>query len=79
MWVIQNDTLLSLPDDAPLPPNSVKVDLPTDFKQNPSLYRIEKSAFVRAARTEPPPAPSPRLTPEEIVKLKKAIERGDIR
>ena len=78
MWLIQNDTLLSLPDDALLPPNSVKVELPGDFKQNPSSYRIEKSALIRVTGPEPPRAPSPRLTPEEIVKVKKAIERGAI-
>ena len=76
MWVIQNDALLSLPDDAPLPPNSLKVELPGDFKQNPSSYRIEKSAFIRVTAPELPRAP--RLTAEEIVKIKKAIERGAI-
>ena len=79
MWIIQNDTLLSLPDDAPLPPHSVKVELPADFKQNPSLYRIEKSAFIRGKAPKSPRSPSPRLTPEEILKLKKAIERGEIK
>jgi hypothetical protein len=77
MWVIQNGALLSLPDDAPLPPNSVKIELPGDFKQNPSSYRIEKSALIRVTAPEPR-TPSPRLTPEEIVKIKKAIERGAI-
>jgi hypothetical protein len=76
MWVIQNDTLLSLPDDAPLPPSSLKVELPGDFKQSPSSYRIEKSAFIRVPAPESPRAP--RLTAEDIAKIKKAIERGVI-
>lgn len=76
MWVIQSDTLLSLPDEAPVPPNSLKVELPGDFKQNPSSYRIEKSAFIRVSAPEAPRAA--RLTAEDIVKIKKAIERGAI-
>lgn len=77
MWIIQNETLLSIPDDAPLPPNSVKVDPPADFKQNPLSYRIKGAGFIRS--TSSLPEPSPRLTPEEILTLKRAIERGDIK
>ena len=77
MWIIQNETLLSIPDDAPLPPNSVKVEPPADFKQNPLSYRIKGSGFIRSKA--PPPEPSPQLTPEEIIKIKKAIKRGEIK
>jgi hypothetical protein len=78
MWIIQNNTLLSIPDDAPIPPYSVRVTLPDDFLRNPSHYRVEAARIVRH---EPSPdiQPSPnRLTRDDIIKLKKAIERGDI-
>lgn len=80
MWIIQNDSLLSIPDDAPMPPNSAKVELPEDFKKNPTLYRIHGSKLERGKPTKASPASAhARLTREDIAKLKKAIERGDIK
>ncbi len=82
MWVIQNEGLLRVPDDVPLPPNSVKVDVPSDFHQRPHLYRIKGHALVKRSDKElkklQRPAVSLRLTQEEIAKLKKAIAEGKI-
>jgi hypothetical protein len=78
MWIIQNETLLSIPDDAPLPPQSVKVDVPEDFRQNRTLYRIKGSGLIRSKAAEARGDTPPRLTQDDIARIKKAIERGDL-
>jgi hypothetical protein len=84
MWVIQNQGLLQLPDGVPLPPNSVKVELPGDFHQRPHAYKIQGDALVKRTVKElkalerPPEKPLLSLTQEEIAKLKKAIAEGKL-
>ena len=80
MWVIQHQGLLRLPDDVPLPPESVKVNLPSDFHQQPHAYKIEGNALVKRSFEELRNSQRPReilkLTQEEMATLKKAIAEG---
>jgi len=81
MWVIQNQALLMLPDDVPVPPESVKVTVPHDFLQNPAGYKIDGSKIVKLSAGELKAAKRVedlKLTAEEIAKIKKAIKEGRI-
>jgi hypothetical protein len=40
MWVIQHEALLQVPDDVPVPPESVVTELPEDFFADPSAYTV---------------------------------------
>lgn len=74
MWIIQKDSLLQLPDDVPLPPDSRVVEVPDEFRRNARDFRLEKGALVHAPR--PTAAEVPRLTAEEIVQIKEALRSG---
>jgi hypothetical protein len=76
MWIIQNGTLIGIPDDVPMPPGSVEVEPPEGFWEAPEAYRIEGETIVK--RPAPKGKPSPALTPEDIARLKKALDQGDI-
>ncbi len=74
MWIVQNDVLMEIPDDLPMPPNSRAVKVPEGFASNPRDYRIDKGKLVRAPR--PKREEAPRFTNEEIVQIKDALQRG---
>ena len=80
MWVIQNQGLVRLPDSVPLPPDSVKVELPPDFHARPRDFKIEGNSVVRLSKEELKEIRQPRetlkLTQEEIAILKEAIAEG---
>jgi len=84
MWIIQNQLLLGLPDDVPIPRNSIKVHLPSDYHQGPHLYKIEGGELVKRSAKElkalqrAPTKASLALTQDEIAKLKKAIAEGKL-
>ena len=79
MWVIHQDILLSMPDAAPLPPNSTRVDVPNDFLANPRAYKVEGGAIVKRAPTEMKTSkPNAMLTADEVLRVRAAIEKGVI-
>jgi len=70
MWVMQNDVLMELPDDVPMPPNSKKVDVPDEFLVAPRHFRVRDGALVHEPRkTEP----LPKFTLAEIAFLKQLV------
>ena len=76
MWVVQAGTLLSIPDDAPVPHGSSKIDVPDDFHRNPGGFTMKGNELVR--RDEPRPTSQSKLTAEEIERIKGAIAEGRI-
>jgi hypothetical protein len=51
MWVIQNKLLLQVPDDVPVPPDSVVIELPEDFFADPRAYtETDKGVRRRSAK-----------------------------
>jgi hypothetical protein len=79
MWILQNGHLMSLPDDAPLPPNSTKTTLPPDFFNNAGAYKVESSSLVKRPAKELRAAQAkrvPPLTDEEILGLRKLLQRA---
>jgi len=79
MWIIRDNTLISMPDTAPLPPNSTRVDVPNDFLANPRAYKVEGGAIVKRAPTEIKISkPKPILTADEVLRVRAAIEKGVI-
>jgi hypothetical protein len=80
MWLIQNGTVVRVPDDAPRPPGAVVVEPPADFLTAPHTYRIGKRTLTR--RTEAELAAQQQqmaaatLTPEEVRALKQALASG---
>ena len=77
MWIIRDNTLISMPDTAPLPPNSTRVDVPNDFLANPRAYKVEGGAIVKRAPTDIK-KPTPSLTADEVLRVRAAIEKGVI-
>jgi len=77
MWIIRDNTLISMPDTAPLPPNSTRVDVPNDFLANPRAYKVEGGAIVKRAPTDIK-KPKPTLTADEVLRVRAAIEKGVI-
>jgi hypothetical protein len=82
MWIIQNQGLLRLPDDVPLPPNSKKVQLHGEFEQQPHLYRLKGNTVVKLGAKELKRHEAPRetlkLTLGEIAQLRKALAAGKL-
>lgn len=78
MWVIQNESLFSLPDDAPMPPNAKPVDLPEDFHADPQAFTIEGDKIVRARPTAYKSEEPLVLTRAELARIKAAIRAGVI-
>lgn len=74
MWIIQNDSLMEIPDDLPMPPNSRAIKVPEEFLREPRDFQLEKGKLVR--RPRPKSEDVPRLTSEEIVQIKDALQRG---
>jgi hypothetical protein len=82
MWIIQGDVLLSLPDGAPIPPGSTKVEPPADFRDDPRRYVIEAGKFILNRKARNAARPNRRaetqLTAEEVAKVRAAIKAGKI-
>jgi hypothetical protein len=80
MHVIQNGLVLTLPDDAPLPPDSTQVTLPEELAGRPEAFAVKGDRIVRRPKREiasiARPAKAEGLTQEEIAVLKKAIADG---
>ncbi|MBI1205817.1 MAG: hypothetical protein GC191_00865 [Azospirillum sp.] len=77
MWVIQNGGLMSVPNDAPIPPNATRIALPEDFHGNRRSYKIENAALVlRSAEDLAGQPDQPGLTSDEIARIKQAIGKN---
>ncbi len=80
MWVIQNQNLMRLPDDVPVPLGSVQVEVADDFLAHPEAYIVEANRVVKRPETELKKLyqkqEAVKLTQEEIARLKKAVAEG---
>jgi hypothetical protein len=82
MWIIQGDVLVRLPDGAPLPPGSIRVEPPAAFHDDPRGYGVKDGKLVeikrpeRAARAKR--GAEEQLTPDEIARIRAAIKAGKI-
>jgi hypothetical protein len=84
MWVIQGDVLVSLPDGAPVPPGSKRIEPPAAFHNDPRGYGVKDGKLVEIKRPERNAAARSKrgteaqLTPAEITKIRAAIKAGKI-
>jgi len=80
MWVIQQDALVSLPDDVPVPTGSTRIDVPPDFGEQPEAYKLDGLRLVRRSEEEIRNAQSRMeqltLTQDHIARIKRAIAEG---
>ena len=80
MFVIQNGRVVVLPDDAPVPPGSLAVEVPDDFAAQPYRYVVEGDRLVPRPEEEVAALERPteivKLTDEEIRIVKQAIAEG---
>lgn len=74
MWIVQNDVLMQIPDDLPMPRNSRAIDVPEDFTRNPHDFKLEKGELVHAP--QPKRERAPRLTADEVEQIRDALGRG---
>jgi hypothetical protein len=70
MWVMQNDVLMEIPDDVPMPPNTRKIDVPEDFLTSPQDFKVVQGELIREPRKA---VEAPRFTHEEIAFLKQFV------
>jgi hypothetical protein len=80
MWVLQREAFLEIPDDAPVPPDSIVIEVTDEFLDEPEAFEVtpgglrrrpeHEVAELRAARG------TDRLTADEVAAVKKAIEEG---
>ena len=81
MWIIQGNHLMSISDGARLPPGSTRVELPADFFRDPRRYKVEGGQLVMRSESELQSIKArstPKLTPDDIRRIKQAIERNVI-
>jgi hypothetical protein len=82
MITIQRGVVVTLPDNVPVPPGAIVVEPPADFFKDRSAYRIEGDHLVRLTAEEIEQRrsrrPGPRLTEEDIRRLKEALDAGRI-
>jgi hypothetical protein len=82
MWLIQDQHLVRLPDDVPVPPGSVQVEVPDDFLVQPEAYKVEENRIVRRSEKDMQALQQGRqalkLTQEEIARIKQAIAEGKL-
>jgi hypothetical protein len=76
MWVIQGDTLVELPDDAPVPPDSVPVEVPRGVREGRRGFRIEGRRLV--VEDDAPERGVGRLSREEVERVREALHDGRI-
>jgi hypothetical protein len=74
MWIMQNGSLLEVPDDLPMPPNSSVIEPPAEFLRNPQDFRLEKGTLIHAPRK--PVEDEPRLTAKEILQIRESLKQG---
>jgi hypothetical protein len=70
MWIIQSDTLMELPDDLLLPPNSTKIEVPPSLFTSPRDFHVENGALVNNGKPVPT---GPIFTLDEIALLKQLV------
>ena len=81
MWLIQENTLLQMPEGAMIPPGFKRIKPPLDFEANPVNYRISDgriSALSKKELAARQQSSRLSLTQEEIARIKSAIEKGII-
>jgi hypothetical protein len=82
MWVILNEALVRYSDDAPVPAEAVRVDVPDDFQTNPQRYKLSGASLVKRTQKELREMARAKeqatLTADEISLIKKAIKEGRI-
>ncbi len=82
MWVIQNQHLVRLPDDVPVPPGSVRVEVPEGFLARPEAFKVEGNHVRPRPKKEMKAlqrsAEVVKLTQDDIARIKKAIAEGKI-
>jgi hypothetical protein len=76
VWIIQNEVLIQLPDDVPVPSGSRVIEVADEFVRSPRAFRVAGGQLVRAEAR--PRSSADRLTRDEIVQLKKALASGAI-
>jgi hypothetical protein len=82
MWVIQRDVLVSLPDGAPVPPGSRRIEPPAGFFADPRGYAVQDGQLVevalpqRKAKARPKRDAEVQLTASEVAKVRAAIKAG---
>lgn len=70
MWIIQSDTLMELPDDLLLPPDSKKIEVPDSLFKSPRDFRVENGVLKSNGREIPS---ATILTLDEIALLKQLV------
>ena len=76
MWIIQNDLIIRLPDNAPLPPDSVKFKPSAEFLKDPGSFAVKAG---KLAKVEPKPRrTTDHLTIDDVARIKAAIKAGKI-
>ena len=82
MFVIQHQHLVRLPDNAPLPPDSIAVAVPADFLTSPESYKVTGNKIVRRSEQEIRRRQRRpeilKLTQKEIARIKQAISKGKL-
>lgn len=84
MWVIQGDVLVRLPDGAPLPPRSKRIEPPEGFHVDPRGYAVQDGKIVEVKRPAPTAAAKSKaggaaqFTAAEVAKIRAAIKAGKI-
>lgn len=76
MWMIQGESLVELPDDAPVPPGSVPVHVPRAVREGRHGFRIEKGRLV--VDDDAPERGVGRLSRDEVERLREALNDGRI-
>ncbi|WP_157217418.1 hypothetical protein [Flavisphingomonas formosensis] len=76
MWLISDDLLFSVPDDAPTPPRAKRVELPEGFHDDPGRWQVQNGAIVEVKRKKR--AESAGLTAADIKAIKAAIAAGKL-
>lgn len=78
MWIIQSNTLLELPDDLQLPPESTKIEVKDDaLFTSPREFRVVNGALVHDPKSTPPLGPL--FTLDELTQLKELVATTPIK
>ena len=72
MWIMQNDVMMEIPDDVPMPPNSKKVEVPEAFLASPRDFRVKEGALLHEPRKV---ELRPQFTRDEIAFLKQIVAK----
>ena len=77
MWIIQSNTLLELPDDLQLLPNSTKIEVPPELFTSPRDFRVENGVLVHDPKSTTPSGPL--FTLDELTQLKQLVATTPIK